>query len=509
MLAESVMIEEQPLSIQQAIDLGVQHHQSGDLPKAESIYQQVLKADPDQPVALHLLGVIAHQAGKNEIAVDLITKAITIKPDYFEAHNNLGITLVGYRRLDEAIISYSKALAIKPDYAEAHYNLGGAFQELWKLDEAVASYNKAIAIKPDYAEAHSNLGLVHHWRGKIDDALVNYDKAIAIKPDYAEAHTNQGFSLLAKGYLKQGLDEYEWRWKINGNRSKQRRFSQHQWDGQADLSDLKILVWGEQGPGDMTIWASLLSQISALTGRCTLECAPKLVPLFTRSFPAIDVCPENLEADFDRKDFDYHLPMGSLFRHFTSNLLEVAEPEAFLKPDPKQVAYWRNRLNELGSGPFVGISWKSPLMNSLRSPNYTSLWEWRKIFKNCNATFINLQSTDYAGDLDRVESDLGQIVHDFKDLDQFNDLDEVAALTKALDITISVATAVAAISAGVGTPTWVISWQQSIWNNTLLAPRGPSVQFFRRDTCDTWDKTFKTIEENLARETKKYNFEFR
>ena len=47
--------QEQTQTIQQAIDLAVQHHQAGDLPKAESVYQQILQTDPNQPVALHLL----------------------------------------------------------------------------------------------------------------------------------------------------------------------------------------------------------------------------------------------------------------------------------------------------------------------------------------------------------------------------------------------------------------------------------------------------------------------
>ena len=74
--------EQQTLTIQQAIDLAVQHHTAGRFFEAESIYQQILQTDPNQPVALNLLGVIAHQVGKNDIAVDLITKALSLKPDY-------------------------------------------------------------------------------------------------------------------------------------------------------------------------------------------------------------------------------------------------------------------------------------------------------------------------------------------------------------------------------------------------------------------------------------------
>ena len=82
--------EQQTLIIQQSLELAVRHHNEGRLPEAESIYQQILQVDSNQPVALHLLGVIATQVGKYDDAVDLITRAVTIKPDNAEAHNNLG-----------------------------------------------------------------------------------------------------------------------------------------------------------------------------------------------------------------------------------------------------------------------------------------------------------------------------------------------------------------------------------------------------------------------------------
>jgi tetratricopeptide (TPR) repeat protein len=114
---------------QQALDLAVQHHKAGELPKAEGIYQQILQANPNQPVALHLLGLIAYQYGKNDLSVDLMTKALAVRPDYAEAHCNLGISLSDQGKLDGAVASYNKALTINPDYAEAHNNLGNTLQE--------------------------------------------------------------------------------------------------------------------------------------------------------------------------------------------------------------------------------------------------------------------------------------------------------------------------------------------------------------------------------------------
>jgi tetratricopeptide (TPR) repeat protein len=202
------MTEQQPLTIQQALNLAVQHHTAGDLPNAEGVYQQILQADPNQQVALHLLGVIAHQVGKNDIAVDLITKAITIKSDYAEAYSNLGLVLQGLERLDEAAASYNKAIAINPYYAEAHYNLGNTLQGLGTLDEAVASYKKAIAIKPDLVEAYYNLGITLQELGQLDKAVESYNKALAIKLDYAEAYSNLGIALQELGKLDEAVASY-------------------------------------------------------------------------------------------------------------------------------------------------------------------------------------------------------------------------------------------------------------------------------------------------------------
>ena len=56
------------VSISRALELGMRHHTGGDLSKAESIYQQILQAEPNHPFALHLLGVVSHQVGKIDIA---------------------------------------------------------------------------------------------------------------------------------------------------------------------------------------------------------------------------------------------------------------------------------------------------------------------------------------------------------------------------------------------------------------------------------------------------------
>ncbi len=227
------------LSIQQAFDLAMRHHQAGRLQEAEQLYRQVLAQQPEHAVALHHLGLIARQLGRNDVAVDLIRRAIAQRSNYAEAHYNLGNALKDGGELDEAIIAYRQAIALKPNfaeaqsnlgiaqkdkgqlneaiaafrqaiglrptYAEAHYNLGNALKDKVQLDEAITAYRQAIALKPDLSEAHSNLGIALKDKGQVDEAIAAHRQAIALQPNYAEAHSNLGVALADKGQLDDAI----------------------------------------------------------------------------------------------------------------------------------------------------------------------------------------------------------------------------------------------------------------------------------------------------------------
>ena len=167
--------QQQTRTIQQALDLAVQHHNSGRLAQAESIYNQILQSDPNQPVALHLLGVIAHQVGKNDKAVDLITRALAIKPDYADAHNNLGAALGELGKLEEAVASYEKALALKPDFAEAHHNLHALLLDPNDLAPAIKCMERAVDIYSSNTNYRFVLGMLWDYSGDTQKAATHFD----------------------------------------------------------------------------------------------------------------------------------------------------------------------------------------------------------------------------------------------------------------------------------------------------------------------------------------------
>ena len=111
------------LTVQQAFDLAVQHHQAGRLADAEALYRQILAAQPRQGDALHFLGVIAGLMGQYGQAVALIGQAIEIRPDNAGAHTHLGAVYRATGRLDEAIKAFHEALGYQPRFGLARCNL--------------------------------------------------------------------------------------------------------------------------------------------------------------------------------------------------------------------------------------------------------------------------------------------------------------------------------------------------------------------------------------------------
>ena len=477
--------------------LGVSTSQIGMLDEAIKAYKQAIKLKPDYVDAFNNMGNALKAQGNLGEAIEVYKNVISLKPDYADAYINMGLILHDQGKLDQAIEANIKAISLKPDYAEAYSNMGNVQKDQGKLGQAISAYKKALTFKSNYAEAYSNMGNAFQDQGKSEEAIKSYKQAIKLKPNYAEAHQNLSLTLLQIGMIREGLDEYEWRWKTNKGLLRQRYFSQPLWDGIKSLKDKRILVWCEQGIGDTMNWSSCLSLLTSRAKHCILECQEKLVPLLTRSFPNIEVKAEDRSLDSERDDFDFHLPMGSLYKHFFEEITQNTKADAYLIPDPIRVKFWKKRLNSIGKGPYIGFSWKSSVESSYRLQHYPPISEWSPVLTIPDVTFINLQYKNFTDDLAKIQNELGVKVHNFDDLDQFGNVDEVAALTAALDMVLSTKVTPPMISAGVGTSTKIANWRQSNYNNILNNPATLSFEMVHRDTWETWDNVFNSIAEDI------------
>ncbi len=233
------------------LNAALKHHEQGRLEQAALIYQSILKKNPDDVDALHLLGVIAHQRGVHEAALGLIGQAIALNPNVaafhcnmaeahralgqldravaccqtalrlqptnVEAGNNLGLVLLAQGKHEAAAVQFQKVLETQPSFVMAHNNLGNAFRLQGDLDQAIAQFRSALQFNPNLPEARSNLGQLLLERNELDEALLHCREAVRLKPNFPEAHSNLGNVLREKGQLEEAKACYTESLRLNPN----------------------------------------------------------------------------------------------------------------------------------------------------------------------------------------------------------------------------------------------------------------------------------------------------
>jgi tetratricopeptide (TPR) repeat protein len=169
-----------------------QWQHSGELPRAEAAYRQLLTIDPNNAEIWYLVGTTCQPQGKAAEALTAFQRAVAIKPEFSQAQNSLGIALAQQGRSREAEHCFSAAVRAQPEFAQGHNNLGNALKEQGRREEALACYQEAVRLKPEFAEALNNLGNLQRELGRFDDAVANCRQALRLKPDLADAHNNLG-----------------------------------------------------------------------------------------------------------------------------------------------------------------------------------------------------------------------------------------------------------------------------------------------------------------------------
>ena len=188
------------MDINKSIQSALEYYQSGKFEEAENISGDILKVQPDNTEALHLLGLVFYKRGNHDLALKNIRKAIKFDPNNADAYYDLGNVLQEKGQITKAITNYKKAIKLNPKYVEAYNNMGIALQDNLQLDKAIKCYKEALLIDPNYVEAHNNLGVAFQEKGQLDEAITHFQKALQLKPDYANAYHNLVEAVQGKGY---------------------------------------------------------------------------------------------------------------------------------------------------------------------------------------------------------------------------------------------------------------------------------------------------------------------
>lgn len=492
-------------------DLGQHLHraamliQQGQFEQAWGAVHEVLNADPRNAPAVQLRGLIYAQLGHLNEAVEDFRAAVALTPDDPVAHNNLGNALRPLGQWEESLAECARALALKPDYLDAQLSRANALLDLARPEEAVAGYDRLLQQTPRDPRALANRGLALRSLNRAQDAVQSFEQALAADPGNAQIRANAGQAYLAAGDLKTGFAMFEARWStpIMASYLESRRFNRPQWLGQAPLEGRTLLLHSEQGWGDIFQFCRYAALAAEQGARVLIEVQRPAVRLM-RTLKGVS---EVIELGQPLPPFDFHCPVMSLPHAFGATLETVPAEVPYLSADPAEVARWNERLGPR-TRPRVGLVWSSGVRpdqpelaaaNGRRNLPFDAL----KAFKGLPLDFVSLQKGEPAESefaaFDQSAWDGPPIRNVAGDLGDWAD---TAALIAALDLVVTVDTAIPHLAGAMGRPVWLMNRFDPCWRwleTRADSPWYPSARLFRQPAMGDWDSVIADVRAALER----------
>ena len=527
------LLERAPDHCEGRLMLGILRCRGGEHAAALPHLMQAAALGPDRPDTHLALGNLYHLLGKARAAEESYRRVIELDPQADGAHYNLAVLLRAAGRHGEAMQQYRRAHELgRP---EATWDLVQELLEAGEEDAARAAADFAVGRAGESAPAQKSRGLVHLFQhepvpalarferatqlasgdveswlhagiaaqelGRFDQAMAAYETVLRLDPDYAPARWRRSLLHLLAGDFHRGWPDYEARF-VDAARPA-RGYPQARWQGES-LGGKSLLVWGEQGLGDEIMFASCFPDLIAEARSCVIECDSRLAPIFRRSFPQATVHAGDERAGVSWLasvgTLDFQIAAGSVPRHRRSRHADFPRHSGYLRADPAKVTAWRGRLDALGPGLKVGLSWRGGTRLSRSHLRSLTLEQLLPVLAVRGVRFVDLQYTDSA----RERADLAdarglQIVHWPTAL---ADYDETAALVSALDLTLSVCTAVVHLAGALGRPVWVMTPYSPEWRYGHAGdsmPWYPSARLVRQRHYGEWGPVIDGVVADLRR----------
>lgn len=411
-----------------------------------------------------------------------------------------------------ALAAFGRSLRLRPDHNRGWHMTAVLRHVQGDRSAALEAAQRFILTAPgDPAAGHN---LFHMLRSKLRDreaenwlqraylasqaAHAAVDRGPEVEARMVSIGFDLGMLLLSKYRWDEAWSLYNLRLRRAGPPPTRTRYPQPLWDG-TDGPSAHLLVWGDENIGDEMQFAQILPELRPKVRRLTLECDPRLAPLFRRSFPWLDVVPRG-EAP-PQGPFDLQCPTGHLGGLFRSEVRAFANrpPGPWLRPDPAKVAYLRARYRRVSGGrPVIGIAWKSK--NIKFQGKNVPLAEWAPVLDSKGAMFLSVQYGDVDADLAAVEAQLGIRIPRDVEIDPLVDLDGFAAQLAAVDMVISTSNSTVHQACALGRPVWTLVHVRPDWRWGLRGERSPwfpSLRLYRQMDRDDWAPVLERVGADL------------
>ncbi|MCA3141133.1 MAG: tetratricopeptide repeat protein [Rhodocyclaceae bacterium] len=435
-------------------------------------------------------GLEHFSAGRLTAAESDFRQAWTLDPGYAEMPYNLALVADARGERDAAVEWLREAIALRPGFAEAHFNLATVLAELDDPAGAVGAYHAAENLGADSRSARAGRGWAHYELEEFDAALECFDSILLQTPDHAEARLGRSFVLLKHGRYTEGFADFESRFDTNDIKAIRLAPPGPSWRGE-DVSGKTVAVVAEQGFGDTLQFARYAPLLADRGARVALLVQPPLRALAT-TLAGVEV----LALGETPPPYHYHAALLSLPHLLgASDVVPAAVP--YFQPDPVRVARWQSRVDAL-PGLRVGLVWagdahpEHPQGYRVDRRRSVPLRQFAPLAQVPGVSFISLQKNTRAAEAHAPDTPFA--IADWTA--ELWDFADTAALVAALDLVISVDTAVAHLAGALARPVWVLSRHGGCWRwlaGQESSPWYPTARVFHQPSLWDWDSVVTQV----------------
>lgn len=224
-----------------------------------------------------------------------------------------------------------------------------------------------------------------------------------------------------------------------------------------------------------------------------LKVTDGLIPLLSSG----SIIERVMRYDDEDNDFDYWIPIMSIPGVLGVTLDNLPKPRSYLNADAGLQKQW---LEVLGPKKRmrVGFSWsgrRDAWLNQHKGMPFQDMLDLIK--SNPQYEWINLQ-IDATDEETKALAEAGVTMFP----GAIRSFAETAALIMAMDVVISVDTAVAHLSGALGRPTWImLNWFGSCWRWLTVREDSPwysTARIFRQPAMDDWKSVTKNVAQYLS-----------
>jgi hypothetical protein len=242
-------------------------------------------------------------------------------------------------------------------------------------------------------------------------------------------------------------------------------------------------VQQEQGRGDIIQFLRYVRLLAAHGARIVLSVYPDLVAL-ARELPDVEtvIDTDEIEADYDLLTSILSLPLA-----FRTGFSAIPAAVPYLRTPATRIGRMKHHLGARG-GSRIGVAWSGSRISYARSAMPAAMLE--PLLRRTGVEFHCLQNEIRAED--RAWLDRTGLVATHEAM--LTDFADTAALIEAMDLVISIDTAVAHLAGALAKPVWIMLPFNPDWRWFLDredSPWYPTARLFRQPSPGDWESVVR------------------